>query len=151
MKILLIEDDDIKAADIINFLEKEIDEVSEISRKNSWQSGLLEILDNLIYDFILLDMSMPRYDAEFGVTNEEFEPFAGLELLKEMKRKKISKSVCVITAFDVFGKDESKITAEELNIKLEQEFSGNYKGMVYFSRSLINWKDDLKTIILKEQ
>ena len=95
-------------------------------------------------------MSMPRYDSDFGVTNEEFEPFAGVELLKEMKRKKIIKPVCVITAFDVFGKGDSKITSQNLDKKLKSDFSATYKGMVFYSSSLLNWQADLKSIIFNE-
>jgi len=147
MNILLIEDDEIKAENILNFLNKEQKNQSKLFWKKSWQGGLIEILDNNIYDIILLDMSMPRYDSEICDSNEEFETFAGRELMKEMKRKKIFTPVCVVTAFDIFGKDEYKLNAEELNVELTNEFKNFYLGMISFSTSLVNWKDELLQVI----
>ena len=76
-KLLLIEDDDVKAKDIMDFIEKEYH--FDIDRKDSITAGLRVINNN--YDYILLDMSLPRF-SENSLRN--FEPFGGLEVIKEM-------------------------------------------------------------------
>lgn len=147
MKILLIEDDETKASSITNYITEEFVSIKVINRKKSWQSGLLEILDNMIYNVVLLDMSMPRYDAEVGDVNEEFEAFAGEELLNEMYRKEISANVCVITSFDFFGKNSERVDANTLDKRMKCKFKDNYKRMIYFSYSSSKWKDELKDFL----
>lgn len=148
MNILFIEDDDIKASMILDFLNEEESFKANITRKKSWQSGLLEVMDNKeIYDFILLDMSMPRYDFDIGDVNEEFETYAGWELLKEMKRIHIYIPTCIITSFDFFEKDENLISYESLDVILKKEFPDFYKGIIYINSSFVDWKDKLKNTL----
>lgn len=151
MKILFIEDDDIKATTIIDFIQEDVfrDGQINIIRKKSWQSGLLEVMDNNDnYDLVLLDMSMPRYDFDVGDVNEEFETYAGWELLKEMKRIHIYLSTYIITSFDHFGHDQKSINYEKLDLILAKEFTDFYKGMIYFNSSLVDWKDKIKKILI---
>ncbi|MFP8644515.1 hypothetical protein ACLHWY_23495 [Priestia aryabhattai] len=150
MELLLIEDDDIKADIIMEFLTEESKLTDSIIRKQSWQSGIIEIINNKEkYNLVLLDMSMPRYDANVGDVNEEFETFAGWDILREMKRRDIILKVCVITSFDYFGEGENVLDSNTLNEELEEEFPKLYKGMIYFNSSQINWKEELKQLILK--
>jgi CheY-like chemotaxis protein len=142
--ILLIEDDDIKASNIEEFLQNKI---KKITRKKSWQTGLVEIVKNRSYDLILLDMSMPRYDYDGSDNLYEFEPFAGWEIMKEMKRRKINISTIVITSFGTFGKDENRIDVNGLNDKLELEFSNFYKGIIRYNSSIVTWKEELEKVL----
>ncbi len=144
MDILLIEDDDIKASNIEEFLQNKI---KKITRKKSWQTGLVEIVKNRSYDLILLDMSMPRYDYDGSDNLYEFEPFAGWEIMKEMKRRKINISTIVITSFGTFGKDENRIDVNGLNDKLELEFSNFYKGIIRYNSSIVTWKEELEKVL----
>ncbi|MEX0083631.1 response regulator [Clostridium butyricum] len=144
MDILLIEDDDIKASNIEEFLQNKI---KKIIRKKSWQTGLVEIVKNRSYDLILLDMSMPRYDYDGSDNLYEFEPFAGWEIMKEMKRRKINISTIVITSFGTFGKDENRIDVNGLNDKLELEFSNFYKGIIRYNSSIVTWKEELEKVL----
>lgn len=144
MDILLIEDDDIKASNIEEFLQNKI---KKITRKKSWQTGLVEIVKNRSYNLILLDMSMPRYDYDGSDNLYEFEPFAGWEIMKEMKRRKINISTIVITSFGTFGKDENRIDVNGLNDKLELEFSNFYKGIIRYNSSIVTWKEELEKVL----
>ncbi|ODP26169.1 hypothetical protein PTI45_04491 [Paenibacillus nuruki] len=151
MHLLLVEDDDKKANDICRFIDEEYSELINITRKRSWQSGLIEIFDSgEKYKMILLDMSMPRYDPDVGDVNEEFETFAGREFLEEMDRCGIFIPVCIITAFDYFGENENMINYEQLDQNLLKKFSSFYVGMVYFRSSTTNWRQKLKGFLQME-
>ena len=151
MHLLLVEDDDKKANDIYEFIDDEYNQSVKITRKRSWQSGLIEMFDNGdVYKMILLDMSMPRYDPDVGDVNEEFETFAGREFLEEMDRCNIKIPVCIITAFDYFGENENMINYEQLDKILLEEFPSFYKGMVYFHSSTTNWRHKLKGFLQME-
>lgn len=145
MNVLLVEDDDIKASNIEEFIYKKI---KKMNRKKSWQTGLMEIIKNKDYDLILLDMSMPRYEYDEENNSYEFEPFAGWEIMKEMKRRKILVDTVVITSFDTFGKDNARINVKGLNDKLKDEFSSFYKGIITYNSSLLTWKEELEKFII---
>ena len=144
MNILLVEDDDIKASSIEKFIGSKIE---KINRKKSWQTGLVEIIKNREYDLILLDMSMPRYDYDGSDNSYEFEPFAGWEIMKEMKRRKIIVDTIIITSFGTFGKDDNRIDVNVLNDRLENEVSNFYKGIIKYNSSIVTWKEELEKIL----
>lgn len=148
MKFLIIEDDTTKSKlveDLINNLDYSL---VETEKRFSWQGGLLEIMDNgEEYAFLILDMSMPRYDPEIADTNTEFEIFAGWEILKEMKRMNIVIPTCLFTSYDYFGEGNETVNRETINNKLEQEFPQIYKGMVYFRTTDLSWKDKMRKMI----
>lgn len=148
--ILLVEDDEIKANEIVEFIKILLDKQISFSRKASWQSAIQEIVKNTTYSLILLDMSMPRFELEIGDVYEEFESFAGLDVLKEMKRRKIVIPTIVITAFDEFG-EENKISFNELRNILKDEFKEYCLGITYFKSGSSKWKEDLRKIILEEE
>ncbi len=143
MKILIVEDDDDKFEKIEKLFNENIDIIKQIERKNTWQGGIKEIISNSdFYDVILLDMSMPHYEDVNGESLDEFEVFAGLEIMREMKRRKIIKPVIVITAFDVFGKN-NEVSSATLNTMLKEEFQNMYIGMVFYNAKKTNWRKEL--------
>ncbi len=135
-KILLIEDDDVKANDIISFIETEFG--YNIERKNSITAGLRVIQNN--YEYILLDMSLPRF-SENSLRN--FEPFGGVEVIKELARKQIPSNVIVITQYAIFGEGALKCTLEDIK-KQCQEYKINFKDVIKYSRDDIAWKTEIK-------
>ena len=141
MNVLLVEDDDIKASSIEEFIK---DKINKVIRKKSWQTGLIEIIKNREYDIIFLDMSMPRYDYDGNDNSYEFETFAGWEIMKEMKRRKIIVDTVVITSFGTFGKDDNRMDVDVLNSRLEKEFSEFYKGIIKYNSSIVTWKEELE-------
>jgi CheY-like chemotaxis protein len=148
MKFLIIEDDPTKSESVETFLNN-LDSVEiKLEKKVSWQSGLIEIIENgQDYNFLILDMSMPRYDPEIADTNEEFEIFAGWEILKEMKHLGLNIPTCVFTSYDYFGEGNESVDRETIHSNLTSEFPGIYKGMIYFRTTDLSWKDKLKKII----
>ncbi|WPX20103.1 response regulator [Pseudomonas sp. 10S4] len=109
MKMLIIEDDEDKLKILEEFITTEFSGYS-IETAKSYNSGLRAVIKgNKIYDFILLDMSMPNYDvspSEPGGGNPE--SFAGSELLAQMKLRGIQTPTIVVTMFDAFGDNSSK-------------------------------------------
>lgn len=135
-KVLLIEDDDIKANDICNFVEKEYS--YNIERQTSINGGLRALRDK--YDFILLDMSLPRF-SENSLKN--FEPFGGIEVIKEIERKKIVVVVIVVTQYAIFGEGALKKTLDDIKQQC-CAYKVNFKDVIKYSRDSSEWKEELK-------
>lgn len=148
MNILLIEDTLTKITAIKNFINSSEIKIEKIECRHSWQSGLLELVNNSSnYDFLILDMSMPRYDSNIADSNEEFETYAGWEILKEIDRLNLDIPTCIFTSYDYFGEGTEAINREEINQSLTNEFPKIYKGMIFFRNSESSWKDKLLKIL----
>ena len=147
MKILVIEDDPNKASQVISFL-KERDSAPEVIHKRSYQSGLKELYENS-YDFVLLDMSLPTYDIKPGEDAYKFRHLAGYDILAEIKRKKKSAQVIIVTQFERFGEGKQFISLKDLKTALRKEFYENYKETISYHPSNTAWKQELSKFINK--
>lgn len=148
MKMLIVEDDEDKLKTLAEFIGAEFPGyVIETAR--SYNSGLKAIIKgNRIYDFIILDMSMPNYDVSPGEpSGGNPESFAGSELLAQMKLRGIRTPTVVVTMFDAFGDNFSKVSLEQLVEKLAIQFQPTFRGSVYYNPAEDGWRSSLKVII----
>ncbi len=149
MKVLFIEDENVKQNNILNFLREETAQ-KEVDVAGSLMSGMLALKNNQ-YDLVLLDMSLPLYDIN-GEDEElnEFEAFGGIEILDEIDRKELNTKVLVITAFDVIEDDTKKINLEQLDSQMKDSYSRYYLGCIHYDESSLEWKTELKAYINNE-
>ncbi len=148
MEILYVEDEKNKARQVIQVIKEGIPSAN-ILLKNSYNSALVEINKKDI-DLILLDMSLPLYDISDSMEYEEdndFETFAGIDLLEELVRIDSEKKVIIITAFDVLGEDDNKINLSQLDLKMKKNYENNYGGIVYYNASSLEWCHKLIELI----
>lgn len=146
MKILVIEDEIGKQKEIVEFLKSEIDEY-DIKIANSLMSAML-LVRKSIYDIIILDMSLPLYDLN-GENEEvnEFEAFGGIEILEEISRKKLPVKAIVITAFDVIEDDSRKLSLEQLDSQMKENYEEYYLGGIHYDQSSLEWKTELREFL----
>lgn len=147
MKILLIEDDEEKAAILADFIKIEFP-VIELDLARSFGSGLRSLMKGgLAYKLLLLDMSMPIYDVtptEPG--GGKPESFAGSEILAQMRLRGIEIPTIVVTMFDKFGDEPTQISLEELKRDLEK-FSPTFRGITYYNSAQEGWRASLKKLM----
>ena len=138
-KVLLIEDYEEKAQDIMTFLSRSHPEF-EVSRCSSYNSAQEMIFEaETEYDLILLDMSMSSYDPKDDATGGLPEPSAGQNILEGMYLRNISTPVIVITMYNVFGRKELSAFHEELIASYPQ----NYRSYVFYSSQKSDWRSNL--------
>jgi CheY-like chemotaxis protein len=145
MKGLLIEDDQIKASEIINFLTKNSPNLGKnLIHRKSYQSGIKEIFEST-FDFILLDMSIPTYDQDQGNFSGKPRNYGGRDILKEMKRYKKVSSVLVITQYNEF--DGGSMSIKDLDKELRIKYNNLYNGYVYYKTGQTEWEINLLRFI----
>lgn len=147
MRTLIIEDDQNKSKQIVEFIKENFPNDS-FEIKKSYQSGLKEIL-NVNYDFLLLDMQLPNFDIKSGEDGYRFRKLAGIDILKEIKRKNKVCKVIIVTQFETFGEGESYVELKDLKKILTEQFTGLYIDTVFYSADKSIWKKQLKEIIEK--
>jgi len=143
-RILLIEDDEYKCKSILCNLEEHFPSVP-VDVERSYHSGLKAIF-TAIHDIIILDMTLPTYDISADEMGGPFRAFAGIEILNEMKRRKLSPHVVVVTQFDAFGSGKDIITLVELNMRLEA-FAPTYLGTVFYNPATSKWREELISLV----
>ena len=145
VKTILIEDDSKKIEDIRDFLKNNLS-CSNLVVKESYQSGIREILSNS-YELLLLDMSIPTYDKTLYESGGSYEKFGGYKVLKEIIRKRKPLKTILITMFDDFGESDISVTLAQIDDTLKSEFNDFYLGYVFYHAADTQWQNDLKMII----
>lgn len=139
-RILLVEDYEEKAANIIAFLNAEFPNF-EVERRTAYNSAQEEIFENPNkYDLILLDMSMTTYDLSTDASGGKPEPSAGYDILEGMYLRDITTPVIVVTMYNVFGRREMSSFHKEFL----ENYPQNYRSYVFYSSQRNDWKNDLK-------
>ncbi|SMO94784.1 response regulator [Fodinibius sediminis] len=145
LKIILVEDDQKKIDDIKGFLDESFG-YSDLTIRQSYQSGLRELLTNQ-FNFLLLDMSIPTWDKEPNKSSGDFQKFGGYTILQELDRKNKMIPVALISMFDEFGESDRSVTLRQIDSMLNDEYSEYYHGAIYYSSSQSDWKEKLKNMI----
>ncbi|MBD3905943.1 response regulator [Chryseobacterium sp. Ch-15] len=145
MKLILIEDDQHKAKQIIQFMSESFTEAS-IELKKSYQSGLKELLTHN-FDLVLLDMQLPNFDIKPGEDGYKFRKLAGIDIMRELTRKRKNCKIIVITQFETFGEGEFYIDLANLKQMLKSEFSAMYIDTIFYSPDNSLWQKELLELI----
>lgn len=145
MIIYLIEDNQLKAKHIFDFIKARFPEfVVEIF--GSFQSGLRAI-ESRAPDLILLDMTIPTFDRQPNGREGRMRPIGGYDLMRKMRLRKISTAVVVVTQLESFGEGAEEVSFSEITSICEKEFNDFFKGSVYFGQDDEAWQDVLDSII----
>jgi CheY-like chemotaxis protein len=143
--ILIVEDDGNKLTQLTGFLQERFQSV-ELRTARSLQGGVKHIR-SLVPNLVLLDMTLPNFDATPDDAGGQTHNFGGREFLKQLDRFDITVPVIVVTQFITFGRGSQTIELEDLDKELRASFSPNYVGCVYYHTSIEKWKDELHKLL----
>jgi DNA-binding NarL/FixJ family response regulator len=101
MKLLLVEDDDNKQRELVDFLGATYPKL-QVEVAGSLISALRAMKENRP-EIVLLDMTLPNYDVREGESGGGLHAFGGEEFLRQTRRFKLPTTVIVITQFESFG------------------------------------------------
>ena len=141
MKIILIEDDEFKAKQIISFLEGK---GHEVTLRKAFNTGMKAITTER-FDLALLDMTIPSFEISPEHPSSRTRKYGGRDVLSEIERCNIDLSSIIITQYRVF--DDGDVSIEKIDMELTQEFSGIYSGIVYYNSSTMDWQDKLMNLL----
>ena len=140
MKLLIIEDDINKQNAICSFIAKRTN--FDYDTCSSYHSGLKTLLKEE-YDLLLLDMSMPVYDATAQEMGGRPLALAGRDILFQIRRRKSSLRVIIVTQYESFD----GLSLSSLKDNLKKEFPNNYLESVYYSITQDTWQEELETLL----
>jgi len=148
MKLLIIEDNDIKFELVADFLRKSLG-VANLTRAASYQSGV-ESLVNYMFDFVILDMTLPISDLESSPVGMDFLAFGGEYILRECLRRHISTKIIVVSQYGTFVRDNKEVSFEQLRAEILPRFEALVLGCVRLDRDSDSWKTEIINLITNE-
>jgi hypothetical protein len=147
MKILIIEDDINKLGNIMALLRDKFAQCDLVER-HSYQAGLkTALLENP--DILVLDMTMSTYNEIGGDSGGRERRYAGQQILRYLRRKKIKCNALVITQFEHFGEGNYQVTLKELDQRLSTEFGNMYHGAIFYQAGGTAWMTRLTELLNK--
>jgi CheY-like chemotaxis protein len=144
MRVLIIEDDEEKIGDLIDWVRSSYDSPT-VLQSRSLHTGKSAALDDSV-DLILLDMTMRNYERSLEEEGGRPHFFAGREILRRMSRERVATPVIVVTQFDRFGDEDDFRTLAELKNELSNRFS-NYIGTVHYRANVDDWRSSLNRMV----
>src|SRR5665213_1115550 len=124
MRILIVEDDKTKATCLQVFLKgKYPDVIPQLER--SYQAGLGRV-EAEPFELILMDMSLPTYNARPSTRLGRPRAFGGYDIMRKMHKKGLSARVVIVSALERFGEGDARMTFEEITTKCKDEFPELY-------------------------
>lgn len=145
MTVLVVEDDGNKLTQLCAFLGETFPTL-KMTTARSLNSGVKRVRES-VPDLVLLDMTLPNFDATPDDPGGQTHNFAGREFLRQLDRFDIRVPVVVVTQFITFGRGTDTIGLSDLEKELRQSFHSNYAGCVYYHASIHRWKEELEHLI----
>ena len=141
MKILLVEDDNHKMIDIINFLNS-FNQKIKIETACSVESGVQSAVDTP-YSLILLDMTIPNFDITEKSDGGKSYKNGGEIVVKELLDEEVDFRCAIITQYETFNNE----TIDQISQRISKLCKDKYFGYVKYSTDNDTWKAKLKELI----
>ncbi|MFS7195565.1 response regulator [Rahnella inusitata] len=145
MKLLIIEDNEYKSEKIRNFLI-EHDKDYYITVTHSYSSAIKSFGEHT-FDFAIIDMSLPTFDRVAGEPPGEFRTFGGLDIAKQIHRKKMHLKYIFLTQYDSFADDDKNYSLENIENLAKEKYPINFLGCIYYDNSNVAWKNKILSIL----
>ncbi|MGC7840633.1 hypothetical protein ACPZMI_19455 [Pseudomonas wayambapalatensis] len=145
MLVHIIEDDELKASRILDFLKSQHPDYT-FKVSGSYQSGL-KSMEEETPDFVILDMTLPNFDYAPDQRDRRMRPLGGYDLMRKLKRKSYSTKVIIVTQLPSFDEDKKKLSFEEVAERCRHEFPDTFVTGIYFDQSDISWQRELISAI----
>lgn len=145
MKIAIIEDNIHKKTKITSYLDTEFPEYS-YKEAYSYSSGTT-LVEKDLFDFLILDMSLPTYDITKTDGGGRIRMDGGRDILKRLRRKKRMIPFVILTQYTTFSETTGTKTLDEIEEIIEEQFPTFYKGLIFYDTSSTTWKEKLAETI----
>ena len=142
MKILVVEDDQLKLKDIQRFVEKVCEGV-HVDSAESYATAV-SMCYSVMYDFVVLDMNIPRYDRTDN--DKSIIDNGGEMIVRELVSEDIYIKFVFLSGYETVG-DES---IESFDKRMKQYCPDTYRGFVFFEVNDDSWKQKLGKILQEE-
>lgn len=146
-RILIVEDNPVKLDKIVSLFESIVLDL-DIDEAESFNSAWSKLqLNKGKYDLIILDLSLPLFDASISNNSNEFRVLGGKELASKLVKRKVKTPFIFLTAYSVFDDKVYKYTFEDLKNELTEKYPEQCLGFIYFNNKSSEWRQEIEMSI----
>lgn len=145
MNILIVEDGLYKSERVQEFINSSFENTC-IRVVKSYSSGVKELVENA-FELVILDMSLPTFDEVNGQGGGDKRMYGGLDIARQIKRRKINCSFLFLTQHQSFTDNPQLSKLSDIDLKARSEYGKKYLGCIYYEHAGFKWKDELKELI----
>ncbi len=147
MRVLLVEDEAPKLANLKDFLRRGYPEF-EVATAKSVRSAVDALrVHDADFAMVILDMSLPTFDIQNNESGGAPQGFGGLEVMRFMDRRGANIPVIVVTAYTAFDEGSLTLGLDDLRQKLLAEYPGAFRALVYYNVVYNTWTAELREAI----
>lgn len=146
MKILMIEDEEVKARRIESVVRKLLPSC-DIKVARSVNSGLAALVE-LRPDLLLLDMSLTTFSVGPREAGGRPQNFGGIEVLDQMERLELEVPTIIITQFETFRRGSTEISIKTIRIELEQQYKAVFRSLISYNSADARWEKELSRSLM---
>ncbi|WP_167365864.1 hypothetical protein [Pseudomonas salomonii] len=117
----------------------------ELVEAASYNSGLVAA-ENGVYDFMIIDMSMPTFDRSETTQGGRFRAIAGKEIASKLSKAGKLAPFVVLTGYKDFSVNSQNLSIEQIH-DLLSTLGEQYKGCIIFNSAEILWQEQLASVI----
>jgi CheY-like chemotaxis protein len=145
MKVLIVDDSDYKVRDLKETV-LEANPTADVRIVTAFNPALMAIIDFKPH-LVLLDMSIPTFDANCGGSSGRVRPFGGRDLLRELRDWSPTSRAVIITQFDRFPEGGKTKLRDDLMKELRQEWPLQFLEGLFYDATGGKWRDALRDIL----
>lgn len=147
MKLLIVEDGQYKSERVVEYLETTFNTFN-IDVACSYSSGVKKIVEQKP-NLIILDMSLPTFDVNNGQGGGEKRMYGGLDIARQIKRRKIDCCFLFLTQHNSFTENPKLEKLSDIDKVAKESYGDQYLGYIYYEHAGYKWKDELKEVLSK--
>tara|TARA_R110000737_G_scaffold343453_1_gene369432 strand:- start:3293 stop:3730 length:438 start_codon:yes stop_codon:yes gene_type:complete len=142
MKVLIIEDDDYKAQNLVAFTEKKFPRVYIDVAVSLIEA--IDAIDDKVYDLILVDMAIPSHTAVQGEGAPISFLTGGIDVLLELSEMERDDVCIVITQHPSIEISGEHYSLEDATRCFKELLGCNVKACIYYVQDEEKWLVDLE-------
>lgn len=147
MKLLLVEDGDYKSQRVLEYISSTF-ATFDVTLACSYSSGV-KMLVEIKPDIVILDMSLPTFDAINGQGGGEKRMYGGLDIARQIQRRKVNSPFLFLTQHRDFTENPKLEKLADIDEVAKSMYGDLYLGYIFYEHAGFEWKDKLKEVLKK--
>ena len=145
MQVLLVEDDEFKAADLIRLLQERLN--GGVLTRAASVTSALRALTTSTFELIILDMSLPTFDLSGPGGGGSPQGQGGIEVLRRARRLKATSEYIIVTQYPDIEIEGSEVPLNQAAERLSVHFKLRVKACLPYEFDRDDWQEAFRNAL----
>lgn len=139
MKVLLIEDEEHKANDLIRLLLARGVSPSDLTRAIGVRQAVLQATESA-YDLVVVDMALPTFSSAGDSGGGTAQAVGGIEVLRALSNSSVSTKIIIVTQYPDIIVGGNRVRLHQAARVLSTKYRQEVLGAVLYSYKTPEWE-----------